>query len=69
MTVGFITLAVTITVTKNGSPLTTGLVSHAGNTGAFGPVRSLRGHAVLSLGWERWWQASRAHKRDRPGDH
>jgi hypothetical protein len=37
MNVTFSTIAVTITVTKNGTPLTTALVSHAGNTGTFGP--------------------------------
>ncbi len=36
-TVTFATEAVTITVLKGGSPLATALVSHAGNTGTFGP--------------------------------
>jgi hypothetical protein len=36
-TVNFATVTVTVTVTKNGSPLATATVSHAGNTGTFGP--------------------------------
>src|SRR5580658_549636 len=35
--VTFATVAVTVTVLKNGAPLTTASVAHAGNTGAFGP--------------------------------
>jgi hypothetical protein len=35
-TVSFATVAVTVTVLKNGSPLTTASVAHAGNTGSFG---------------------------------
>jgi outer membrane protein assembly factor BamB len=36
-TVTFSTVAVTVTVLKNGSPLATATVAHAGNTGTFGP--------------------------------
>ena len=36
-TVSFATVAVTITVTRSGAPLTSAAVSHAGNTGSFGP--------------------------------
>ncbi len=36
-TVTFATVAVTITVDKNGSPLTTATVTHAGNIGTYGP--------------------------------
>ncbi len=36
-TVTFTTVPVTVTVDKNGTPLTTATVSHAGNTGSYGP--------------------------------
>jgi VCBS repeat-containing protein len=36
-TVTYSTVAVTVTVDKNGSPLATATVSHAGNTGSYGP--------------------------------
>ena len=36
-TVTFATVAVTVTVLKNGAPLTTASVAHAGNTGTFSP--------------------------------
>ena len=42
-TVTFATVAVTVTVLKNGSPLTTATVAHAGNTGVFGPKTAVDG--------------------------
>jgi Carboxypeptidase regulatory-like domain len=47
--VGFTTLAVTVTVTKNGSPLTTASVSHAGNTGTFGPKTAVDGNGQVTF--------------------
>jgi hypothetical protein len=46
-TVTFSTVAVTITVLKNGSPLTTALVAHAGNTGSFGPKTAVDGNGQV----------------------
>jgi alpha-tubulin suppressor-like RCC1 family protein len=37
VTVTFATVAVTVTVLKNGTPLATASVAHAGNTGTYGP--------------------------------
>jgi alpha-tubulin suppressor-like RCC1 family protein len=42
-TVSFATVAVTVTVVKNGTPLTTASVAHAGNTGSFGPKTAVDG--------------------------
>jgi hypothetical protein len=42
-TVTFATVPVTITVLKNGSALTTATVTHAGNTGTFGPKTAVDG--------------------------
>lgn len=46
-TVTFSTVAVTVTVLKNGSPLTTALVAHAGNTGSFGPKTAVDGNGEV----------------------
>ena len=43
-TVTFATVPVTITVLKNGSALTTATVTHAGNTGTFGPKTAVDGN-------------------------
>ena len=47
VTVTFATVAVTVTVLKNGAPLTTASVAHAGNTGAFGPKTPVDGNGVV----------------------
>jgi Carboxypeptidase regulatory-like domain len=46
-TVSFATVAVTVTVLKNGAPLTTATVAHAGNTGTFGPKTPVDGNGVV----------------------
>jgi hypothetical protein len=43
-TVTFATVAVTVTVLKNGSPLTTAMVTHAGNIGTYGPKTAVDGN-------------------------
>jgi hypothetical protein len=48
-TVNFATVAVTVTVTKNGSPLTTATVSHAGNTGTFGPKTAVNANSDVTF--------------------
>jgi hypothetical protein len=48
-TVTFTTAAVTVTVLKNGSPLTTALVAHAGNTGTFGPKTAVNGNGQATF--------------------
>ena len=51
-TVTFATVAVTVTVLKNGSPLTTATVTHAGNTGTYGPktaVDATTGEVVFQV--------------------
>ena len=47
MTVSFATFAVTITVLRNGSPLTSASVSHAGNTGIFGLKTAVDGNGTI----------------------
>ena len=37
----------TVTVLKNGTPLTTATVSHAGNTGTFGPKTAVDGNGEV----------------------
>jgi len=49
MTVSFATVAVTITVLKNGSPLTTAAVAHAGNTGTFGPKTAVDANGQVTF--------------------
>ena len=46
-TVTFATVAVTVTVLKNGSPLTTATVTHAGNTGTYGPKTAVDGNGEV----------------------
>jgi hypothetical protein len=46
-TVSFATVAVTVTVMKNGSQLATAQVSHAGNTGTFGPKIAVDGNGQV----------------------
>ncbi len=46
-TVTFATVAVTVTVLKNGSALTTATVSHAGNTGTFGPKTAVDSNGAV----------------------
>jgi hypothetical protein len=48
-TVTFATVAVTVTVDKNGSPLTTALVAHAGNTGTYGPKTAVSGTGQVTF--------------------
>jgi hypothetical protein len=47
VTVIFATVAVTITVDKNGSPLTTATVAHAGNIGTYGPKTAVDGNGQV----------------------
>ena len=46
-TVTFATVAVTVTVLKNGSPLTTAMVTHAGNIGTYGPKTAVDGNGEV----------------------
>jgi len=48
-TVTFTTDAVTITVLKNGSPLTTATVAHAGNTGTYGPKAAVDANGQVTF--------------------
>jgi hypothetical protein len=47
VTVTFATVAVTITVDKNASPLTTATVAHAGNIGTYGPKTAVDGNGQV----------------------
>ena len=47
VTVTFATVAVTVTVDQNGSPLTTATVAHAGNIGAYGPKAAVDGNGQV----------------------
>jgi hypothetical protein len=47
VTVTFATVAVTVTVDKSGSPLTTAEVTHAGNTGSYGPKTPVDGNGQV----------------------
>jgi hypothetical protein len=46
-TVTFATVAVTVIVDQNGSPLTTALVAHAGNIGTYGPETPVDGNGQV----------------------
>jgi hypothetical protein len=48
-TVTFATVAVTVTVLKNGAPLTTASVAQAGNTGTFGPKTAVNGSGQVTF--------------------
>ena len=48
-TVTFTTVAVTVTVLKNGAPLTTASVAQAGNTGTFGPKTPVNGNGQVTF--------------------
>jgi protocatechuate 3,4-dioxygenase beta subunit len=48
-TVTFATIPVTVTVLKNGNPLTTASVSHAGNTGAFGTKNAVDNNGQVTF--------------------
>jgi hypothetical protein len=47
VTVTFATVAVTVTVDQNGTPLTTAEVTHAGNTGTYGPKTPVDGNGQV----------------------
>lgn len=49
MTVTFATVAVTVTVDKNGSPLPTATVEHAGNIGTYGPKIPVDGNGQVTF--------------------
>jgi hypothetical protein len=49
VTVTFATVAVTVTVLKNGAPLTTASVAQAGNTGTFGPKTPVDGNGQVTF--------------------
>jgi hypothetical protein len=49
VTVTFNTLAVTVTVDKNGSALTTAQVAHPGNTGTYGPKTPVDGNGTVTF--------------------
>ena len=49
MTVTFATVAVTVTVDKNGSPLPTATVEHAGNIGTYGPKTPVDGNGQVTF--------------------
>jgi hypothetical protein len=49
VTVTFNTAAVTVTVDKNGSALTTALVAHAGNSGTYGPKTAVDGNGTVTF--------------------
>ena len=48
-TVNFATLAVTVTVLKNGTPLASASVAHAGNTGTYGPKTPVDGNGQVTF--------------------
>jgi hypothetical protein len=48
-TISFSTVAVTVTVLKNGSALATATVGHAGNTGTFGPKTPVDGNGQITF--------------------
>jgi VCBS repeat-containing protein len=47
VTVTFATVAVTVIVDKDGSPLTTAVVAHAGNIGSYGPKTPVDGNGQV----------------------
>jgi len=49
VTVTFATVPVTVTVLKDGSPLTTAQVAHAGNSGSFGPKTAVDGNGQVTV--------------------